>query len=367
MKSRSTQKQIKYDKKLPSGDMFMPDMTKEAIYEKIKKMLCGKPRYILSACYIRKRGASLREIARQLMKPFSTVRGWLARMAERGIEGMWDKKSTGRKKILNRSDLKMFEEWLYTDPVTCDFQSASWNMDMIVVMFERIHGVCRCTKRTLQMTMKRMGFSYSKPRPIPYQSASLEEQQKFKNDTNEEITRLRKLRYTIIAGDEAGILKGSAAGYGWRPKNGCNTIQIKFDTKPVKIFGALTADKIYMQIYDTLGSDAFIDFLKKIFKIHGRFVMILDNAPGHTSKTLNDFIESMHGKIVLIYLPSHTPQLNPIEPQWTVLKRLLAGRDFKSEDDLAYAVNTLIETNQMKPVKLWDYLVPSKSRKAGIL
>ena len=88
-----------------------------------------------------------------------------------------------------------------------------------------------------------MGFSYSKPRPIPYQSASLEEQQKFKNDTNEEITRLRKLRYTIIAGDEAGILKGSAAGYGWRPKNCCNTIQIKFDTKSVKIFGALTADK----------------------------------------------------------------------------------------------------------------------------
>ena len=76
-------------------------------------------------------------------------------------------------------------------------------MDMIVTMFERIHGACRCTKRTLQRTMKRMGFSYSKPRPIPCQSASLEEQQKFKKDTNEEITRLHKLRYAILAADEA--------------------------------------------------------------------------------------------------------------------------------------------------------------------
>ena len=345
----------------------MPDMTKEDIFEKIKKVLCGKPRDILMACYLRKRGASLREIARQLMKPLSTVRDWLVRMTERGIEGMWDKKSTGRKKILDQSDLQMFEEWLYMDPVMYDFQSASWNMDMIVTMFERIHGACRCTKRTLQRAMKRMGFSYSKPRPIPCQSASLEEQQKFKKDTNEEITRLHGLGYTIFAADEAGILKGSVAGYGWRPKDGCNTIQIKFDTKSVKIFGALTADKIYMQIYDTLGSDSFIDFLKKMFKIHGRFVMILDNAPGHTSKTLNNFIESMHGKIVLIYLPSHTPQLNPIEPQWAVLKRLIAGRDFKSEDDLAYAVNTLIKTGQMKPVELRGYLIPSKSRKAGIL
>ena len=208
MKSRSTQKQIKYDKKLPSGDMFMPDMTKEAIYEKIKKVLCGKPRDILIACYLRKMGASLREIARQLMKPLSTVRGWLVRMTERGIKGIRDKKSTGRKKILDQSDLKIFEEWLYTDPVTCDFQSASWNMDMIVTMFERIHGACKCTKRTLQRAMKRMRFSYSKPRPIPCQSASLEEQQKFKKDTNEEITRLRKLRYTIIAGDEARSIEG---------------------------------------------------------------------------------------------------------------------------------------------------------------
>ena len=122
---------------------------------------------------------------------------------------------------------------------------------MIVTMFERIHGACRCTKRTLQRAMKQMGFSYSKPRPILCQSASLEEQQKFKKDTNEEITRLYMLRYAIIVVDEAGTLKGSAAGYGWRPKNDCNTIQIKFDTKSVKIFDALTADKIYMQIYNT--------------------------------------------------------------------------------------------------------------------
>ena len=204
----SAQKQIKFKKKLPSGDMFMPYMTKENISEKIKEVRCGKPRDILAACYLRKGGASLREIARQLMKPFSTVRGWLVRMTERGIEGIWDRKSTGRKKILDQSDLKMFEEWLYTDPVTCDFQSASWNMDMIVTMFGRIHGACRCTKRTLQRAMKRMGFSYSKPRPIPYQSASLEEQQKFKNDTNREITRLHGLGYAIIVADEARNIEG---------------------------------------------------------------------------------------------------------------------------------------------------------------
>ena len=51
--------------------------------------------------------------------------------------------------------------------------------------------------------MKRTGLPYSKPRPIPCESASLEEQQKFKKDTNEEITRLYRLGYAIIVADEA--------------------------------------------------------------------------------------------------------------------------------------------------------------------
>ena len=89
--------------------------------------------------------------------------------------------------------------------------------------------------------------------------------------------------------------------------------------------------------------------------------MILDNASYHTSAEVNDFIESTHGNVKLIFLPSHTPQINPIEPQWAVLKRLLAGRYFKTADELADAVNALIETNEMKAVKLRDYLVPAKS------
>ena len=158
-----------------------------------------------------------------------------------------------------------------------------------------------------------------------------------------------------------GMLKGSAAGYGWRLRNGCNTISVGFETKSVRIFGALKADAIYIQSYDSLSSEAFIDFLKNIFETYGKFVMILDNASCHKSAALNDFIKSTHGKIKLIYLPPHTPQLNPIEKQWDVLKKLLAGRYFKSAEDLVDAINTLIETGQMKPVKLMDHLVPAKS------
>ena len=40
-------------------------------------------------------------IARELMRPYSTIRGWLVWMARRGLGGRFDRKSTRGKKILN--------------------------------------------------------------------------------------------------------------------------------------------------------------------------------------------------------------------------------------------------------------------------
>ena len=214
----SVQKQLKYKKKLPSGDRFMPNMTKETISEKIKEISCGKPRDILMACLHRKTCLCLREIARQLMRPWSTVRGWLVRITKRGIAGIWDKKSTGRKRILNPSDVKKMEKWMYENPAEYGFQPASWNMDMVVDMFKRMIGKCRCTQRTLRRALQLSGFSYSKPRPILCLSASPEAQEKFKVEVKKEITRLYKLGYAVFAGDETRNVEGIRCRIRMAPK-----------------------------------------------------------------------------------------------------------------------------------------------------
>ena len=73
-------------------------------------------------------------------------------------------------------------------------------------------------------------------------------------------------------------------------------------------------------------------------------------------KAVDEFIRSTRGEIRLVYLPPYTPQLNPIEIQWRVLKDMLAGRYFGSADDLVSAITNLIDSGQMKPVKLMNYL-----------
>ena len=70
-----------------------------------------------------------------------------------------------------------------------------------------------------------------------------------------------------------------------------------------------------------------------MLRIYPKILLILDNAPYHKSETVTEFVKANEDRLRLVFLPAYTPQLNPIEQQWNVLKRMLAGRYFASVED----------------------------------
>ena len=80
---------------------------------------------ILVACCRYKEGNGIRSIARKLMRLYPRVRGWLVRMARRGLDGRLNRKSTGRKKILGSHILRKITEWTRMDPSGYGFELAS--------------------------------------------------------------------------------------------------------------------------------------------------------------------------------------------------------------------------------------------------
>ena len=80
----------------------------------IKRSSPGKARDILVACCKRKEGNGIWSIARELMRLYPTIRGWLVRMVRRGLGGRFDRKSDGRKKILSPQTLSSG----HNDPIT---------------------------------------------------------------------------------------------------------------------------------------------------------------------------------------------------------------------------------------------------------
>ena len=98
------------------------------------------------------------------------------------------------------------------------------------------------------------------------------------------------------------------------------------------------------------------EFLKELRQEYGRLIILLDSASYHRYRAVNEFVKSTCGEIKLAYLLPYTTQLNPIEIQWRVLKKMLARRYFESTDDLVGAITDLIDSGQMRPVRLMKYL-----------
>lgn len=58
----------------------------------------------------------------------------------------------------------------------------------------------------------------------------------------------------------------------------------------------------------------------------------------------------------MYHLPPYTPQLNLIDIQWKVIKEQLACRYFTTIDDLEEAVVRLVETGEVRSVRMTDII-----------
>jgi transposase len=73
-----------------------------------------------------------------------------------------------------------------------------------------------------------------------------------------------------------------------------------------------------------------------------RIVIILDNYSAHKSKIAKKFAKFLN--IKMIFLPTHSPKLNPIEQVWRAMKKKISSIDFKYIEKLIKKLKNLYYT-----------------------
>ena len=300
---------------IPKGDAFMPTVPHEQLKRAYDKERPGKSQIILGVCVLRKEGMEIRKIARKKGQKYSTVRGWLLRMMNAGLDRRYDEKSGRKKQKMDVGLANAVGAWLDNLPECYGFASGTWQLDMVAVMLHREYGISYHIRK-LQRLMKQWGFSYTKARPVPAKSASPEEQLEFMNETNEEVASLIDAGFAIFFEDEAGVQRWNRGGYGWRRTGARDTVKTTFSKQSAKLFGVLGEDGYRILPVPRLNSYTFVEFPKYLWKRYEKCVLVLDGASYHKSGVVNRFLDSTEGDIKLISLPPHTPQLNAIEIQW---------------------------------------------------
>ena len=129
------------------------------------------------------------------------------------------------------------------------------------------------------------------------------------------------------------------------------------------IFGAIAPQngRLDYMIGDKMDTENMNKFLRQVSRSHRNnfIIMVLDGAGCHKSKTLN-----IPKNMSLIFLPPYSPELNPIEPLWNIVRRNnMANRYFPTLGAVMEAATQgLAELQRDKPamkrLTQWPYISP---------
>jgi transposase len=89
--------------------------------------------------------------------------------------------------------------------------------------------------------------------------------------------------------------------------------------------------KVHVAFSDTLKTEQFQHFLEGLlirYQDAGKVFLFLDNARAHHSKDLKLFLETNKDKLELVFLPPYSPNLNPMEWFWKLMRKQVTHNTF---------------------------------------
>ena len=88
----------------------------------------------------------------------------------------------------------------------------------------------------------------------------------------------------------------------------------------------------------SLNKDIFELYVEKVLSpsLRPGDIVVMDNLSAHKSQKVEELINSCHAD--LRFLPSYSPDLNPIEKMWSKVNQILRGLMARAEESLFVAI-----------------------------
>jgi transposase len=183
------------------------------------------------------------------------------------------------------------------------------------------------------------GFSYKQPKGVPHKFCPSKQ--------DEFIAKYELLKAEMAENDVLLFMdavhptQATKVTCGWIRTGVDKTIETTGSRTRVNIVGAIRlgylTDTVTQQYEKTVNGDAIIDFfthIKEKYKDKSVINLVLDGAGYHRKKEVVDKAKELG--IALHYLPSYSPNLNPIERLWKVMneharnnKYFATAKDFR--------------------------------------
>ncbi len=138
--------------------------------------------------------------------------------------------------------------------------------------------------------------------------------------------------------DEVHFQRHSSLIRMWAPKGQQPRVLSPSCRDKVGFFGALDlkTGRLITRAASTFSAETFGDFVRYLLQTtQGKIYLILDNARWHKAQALRELFYVNRHRMVRIFLPPYSPELNPVERVWRITRRQVThNRYFQSAEEM---------------------------------
>jgi len=319
---------------------------------KLQRVITFETRHLLQRIYRQSRHHQVRQRAHcmlqrsqaysipELMDIFfvgqKTIYNWLNEWEKRGAAGLYNRPGRGRKAIFDDDQKAQIKRWAKLYPR---------QLKRIVAKVEETWGITVSTQ-TIKRVLKSLRMSWHRfrrrlgGRPNPQIYA----QKQFALEVLKQLDASGSIDLYYM--DESGFSLVPTIPYGWQPIGETETIPSR-RSRRLNVLGFMKRQGV-LESYvsaQSITSDVVIACIEAFFlAAHKVSVIVMDQAPIHTSYALQDKLEEWKANDIHIFeLPTYSPELNQIEILWRFMKYdWLEAKAYESWESLRNHVEEML-------------------------
>lgn len=314
-------------------------------------------------------GVSPEDITRSLGLSHPTIYNWLASYRDGGIQALRAKVIPGRPPRINGKMMKwIYDTIVQKSPLQFRFEFALWTREMIQKIILDKYKI-RLGLSSVSRLLKQLGLSCQRPIFKAWQQNEQQVNNWLKKVFPKIKARAKAEKADIYFADEAGVRSDFHSGTTWAPKGKTPVVKATGARFSVNMISAVSprGDFRFMVVEGSVATDIFINFMKRlIIGSKKKIFLVVDGYPAHRSKKAKEFVSSTGGEIELFFLPPYSPELNPDELAWNVLKNGIVGRStVKDKGELKAKVVSGLRSIQKNPEKVKAFFQHPKTKYAA--
>ena len=282
----------------------------------------------------------------------TTLFRWWRRAESEGKQGLQRKAGSGRPRKLE----ELTEEKLYAlviQPAShFGYETDLWTALRLRHVIDDQFGVL-LSKSSVLRRLRQAGLTYQKPEREYYE---IDEQARLKwlrYEAPKIRQAIRKYHAILYFQDESNISLTAFLGKTWSPRGQTPKSKVTGKRGGVAAMSAISRQgQLLFRLYNKrIASAEVIAFLAQMLKHHSRrhLVVVMDQAPPHTSGKTRSYIESQT-RLHVFHLPKYSPDWNPDEKVWNHLKHQeLQSHSAKTKPELTHLARRKLQSMARRP------------------